>query len=141
MGGVDLDLAADVVAPLHLRLAELEAPVRPAALLLQFRTLLIGELERSAVIDRRLVHRELALAAAVEFGSGFISRIERPACLQLFCRSLMRIGALDLPREKVMAETEPRKVLDDRRLVFGLRALGIGVVDAQKELAAGLVRE
>jgi hypothetical protein len=101
----------------------------------------LGQRERRAVIDRGFAHRDLALAAAIQFIRGLIRRIQPPTRFQLLGSGLMRIGALHLPREEIMGEAEPCKVLDDRRFVFRLRTLGVGIIDAQKEFSTGLVRE
>ena len=141
MRRVDLDIAAHQVMPLHLALAELEAPMGFAALGFQLGAIFGGEFQRGAVIDRRLVRRDLAFAAAVQLVGGFIRRIKIAARLQRFRRAGMGIGALDLAREDVMRHAEPCEILKDRRFIFRLAALGIGVIDAQEELAVMLLRE
>jgi hypothetical protein len=87
------------------------------------------------------VHRDLALAAAIQFVRGFIRRIKMPAGFERFRRAGVRIGAFDLAREDVVRHAEPREIFEDRRFIFRLAALGIGVVDAQEELAVMLLRE
>ncbi len=97
--------------------------------------------ERSAVVDRRLAGGDLALAAAVEFQLGFVAGIEPARGLQSVGGGLMRGHALGLTGEEIVRDAEPAEVFDDGGFVFGLGAFGVGIVDAQQELAAVLLRE
>jgi hypothetical protein len=141
MRRVDLDIAAHQIVPLHLALRELEAPMGFAALAFQPGAVFGGEFQRGAVIDRRLVRRDLPLAAAVQLVGGFIGRIEMAARLQRFGGAGMGIGPLDLAREDVVRHAQPRHIFQDRGFIFRLAALGIGVIDAQEEFAVMLLRE
>src|SRR6185437_11023685 len=67
--------------------------------------------------------------------------IETAAGLQFLRRALVRVAALALPREVIVRQSEPLQVFENGTLVFRLAALGAGVVDAQQELAALLLRE
>src|SRR6185369_17790380 len=67
--------------------------------------------------------------------------IEPAGGFQLRSRGLIGVDAVGLPRELVPFEAEPFEVvLDDRGKGEG-RALAVGVIQAQQELAARLLRE
>src|ERR1043166_3091820 len=102
MGGVDLDLAPHQVAPAHFALRQLEAPMRTAALRLQRGAVRRRERQYGAVVDRRLVLRDLALAAALQCFRRFVSRIETAAGFEFLRGGAMGLGALDLATEKVV---------------------------------------
>ena len=132
---VELLVAADEVVPLDRRgVVEAEAPVRGDA----FGDGRVGGL---ALIDRRQAAAEQHLAAEVEFFGGFVAGVDAARRLQPLELALVEGEALGLADGGVGLEAEPGEVgvdrLDER---FG-RALGVGVVDPQQELAALRQRE
>src|SRR6185437_3941778 len=102
-----------------------------AAFHFQFRAIFGAEFQRGAIIDRRALHCDLALAAAIEFVRAFVTGIEMAAGFEFLGGLFVFARALDLAREKIVSEAEPVQIFEDRRFVFGLGALGVGIVDAQ----------
>ena len=128
--GVELLVAADEVVPFDRRIVvEAEAPVRGDAVG-------DGRVGGLALVDRRQAAAEQDLAAQVEFFGGFVAGVDAARRLEPVELALVEGKALGLANDAVGGEAEPGEVgvdrVDER---FG-RALGVGVVDAQQELAA-----
>src|SRR6185437_1495966 len=79
--------------------------------------------------------RELALEG--EFFGRLEAGVEPPGRAQPVLRRGIAGEALRLPDEGVPAEPEPAEILLDRQREFLGRAFAVGVVEPQKEAAAG----
>ena len=108
---------------------ELEAPVRLAPFRFIASDLLCGQVERCAVIDRRLAPAELDFALQVQFLRGLVSGIDPAIGLQL--RQMFRIAVKTrrLALLFVGCQPEPRQIGPDRIDIFFLRPLGIGIIE------------
>ena len=115
---------------------ELEAPVRLAALRFERGAVGVGELERGAVVDRRLAERLLALAPPVELFGRLVGGIEPARPLQRLGRRFVERHPLRLAAFQVGDDSEPGEVGLDRIGVFAPRPLEVGVVEAQDEAPA-----
>ena len=139
--GVDGDVAAHAVHPAHHAVIEPEAPVRPPSLGFQPRPVRRAQRQRGAVIDGRQAARPLTGAAALKLFWRLVGGVEAARLLQPFGRRRIEREAVRLPREEIVGEAEPCEIgLDPARELLG-RALAVGVVQAQDEASAGLVRE
>src|SRR5208337_3801933 len=137
---VDLLRAADQVVPGRGPMFQEESPVRLAALRFQLALLLLRQLQRRAVIDRREATRHLPLAPALQFLRCLVAGIKPPRLLQLLGRLLIKSEARRLPELLVPGEAEPGQVVPDPGDVLLLGALKVRVVEAQDKdalLAAG----
>ena len=108
-------------------------PVRPAAGGFERGALGVGQPQRGAVIDRRTAERLLALATPVELLRRLVGGIETALGFELFGRRVVCRHPLRLAAHEVGLDAEPGEILLDRLRVFGLRALEVGVVEAQDE--------
>ena len=132
---IDLD-SADEVVPLHHAAIEPEAPVRPASLGFELRTIRVGQRERGAIVDRRQAPRLLQLAAAVEFALRFVRRIQKAHRPEALGGRLIERDAVGLPHGEMRGDAEPGKVDLDAIGEFSRGALEIRVVETQNEAAA-----
>jgi hypothetical protein len=82
-GCIHMLLAADEIVPHHIARLELETPMGSLSRRLQFLAVGVGELQRGAVVDRRLTAGELALPLQLELVLRLEGRIEPSARLQL----------------------------------------------------------
>jgi hypothetical protein len=87
--GIHMLLAADEIVPHHVAGLELEAPMGRLPCCREFLVVGVGELQRCAVVDRRLAARELALALQLKFVLRLVGRIEPAARLQLLHRCIV----------------------------------------------------
>ena len=94
--GVDMLAPAHEIVPHDIALLELEAPMGLASLCFERGAILICELQRGAVIDRRLAAGELALALQLELFGRLVGRIEPAASLQLLDRRVVAREAVRL---------------------------------------------
>ena len=127
--------ATDQIGPFDRRvMIEPEAPVRRAAL---------GRRRAAglALVDRRKPAPEQHLAAEIELLWRFVTGIDASGGLQPFELAFVQIEPLRLAHHHVGIDPEPAEIVADRGIELGRRALGVGVVDAQDELAAVLLRE
>ncbi len=140
-GRVDRDMAAHKIGPILARAGELKTPVRLAAFRFELGAVFGAELQRSAIIDRRLAGRLRDLAFAVEFILGLVRRIEQPRRLQLIGGLLVLGEAVRLVGALLPMEPEPSEIILDALLELFGRAGKIGVVDTQEDAAALRDRE
>ena len=135
---IDRDIAQDTVFPLDPFLIQLEAPHAGAAFVAQLGFFRIRQVQRGAVIDRRLAHVELFLALEVQLGRGFPGFIEPPDLAQLVRGGVVFVQPFGLTLNAVPMQAEPCQVFFQTVDVFFLAAHRIGVVDPQDELSAVL---
>ncbi len=103
--------------------------MRPAARRLERGSVGFAQPQRGAIVDRRTPERLLAFATPLELLRRLIGRIEPALRLELSGRSVIGGHALGLTADEVMCNAEPGQIFLDRRRVFGLRTLAIGVVE------------
>src|SRR6185369_10379764 len=102
---------AHEVVPHHVALLELEPPMRLAPFGFEPRTIRRAELQRRAVIDRRLAAGELALALEFELIRRLVGGIKPPARFQLLPRLRVAVEAVRLAHLVRPIDAEPVKVL------------------------------
>ena len=110
--------------------------MRPAARSLERGPLGVGQAQRGAVVDRRSAERLLALAPPVELLRRLVGGIEAALRLERFGGGVIGRHPLRLAAHQVGLDAEPGEILLDRLGVFGLRALEVGVVEAEDERPA-----
>ena len=140
-GRLNRDRPAHHVFPLHRIARQFETPVRLAAFRFQLGLVGIGEVQRSAVIDRRAAIGHLQAALALELVTGLITGIEQTLGLELVCRSGIAIKPFGLFERLVPFQTQPGQVGPDTVLIFLRRALDIRIVDPQHKSPARLARK
>ena len=133
---VDMLRPAHQIVPAHFLGGELEAPVRTAAFALQPRPVGVGEFQRRAVVDRRPALGEQALALELELLRRLVAGIEPARGDELVARRVVVRQPVRLLLLARPVEAEPLQVAFDRRLVLGLAARPVGVVEAQDEGSA-----
>ena len=93
------------------------------------------------VAEHHVVEGDLALLRHAE-ADGALVLVGVPGLEQLLDRLLVAVAALPLrDRPLVPVELEPAQRVEDLLHVLGRRALAVGVLDAQHELAARAARE
>ena len=97
--------------------------------------LFLGQRQRCAVVDRRQPAAEQDLALELEFLLGFVCGIDPARIAQLGKGRLIGIEPCRLTLLACGLNPQPFEVRADRLDIFLAAALGIGVVDAQDELA------
>src|SRR5262245_270465 len=117
------------VVPHHVALLELEAPMRLASLGFKARFVLLDQLERGAVIDRRTPARELTLALELEFLGSLIGGIKPPFPLQCLDRGVIAAETVRLAYLLRPIDADPGEVLLDAARKFLGRALPVGVIE------------
>ncbi len=132
---------AHEVVPHHVALLELEPPMRLASFGFEPRPVLRGELQRGAVIDRRLAAGELALALEFEFLRRLVSGIKPPARFQLLDRLGVAVEPVRLAHLVRPVDAEPVKILLDAAREFLRRAFPVGIVEAEDQPAPRPPRE
>ena len=133
--------AEHAVQPFDLPHVQLEAPMRQLAVGQRPLVLLPGHLQRAAVVDRRALLAELLLALVAQLLLRFEAGVEPAGGLQPLGRRGIERHAVGLAELFIPVEAEPAEILLQRLGIFGLAALGIGVVEAQQHLAAELAGE
>ena len=103
--------------------------------------LLCGQVERRAIIDRRLSATELDLALEVEFLRRLIGRIDPSIRLQLRKMFPITVKTRRLPLLFIGCQPEPCQIGPDRFDIFFLRPLGIGIIEPQQKCATLFLRE
>ena len=104
---------ANEIVPFDHAAIEPEAPMRLAALRFELGAILIGELQRGAVIDRRRTTRHLALAAAVKFIRRFIAGIKPARGAQALRDLVIVTEPLRLPLDAMRRDAEPVEIGGD----------------------------
>src|SRR5690606_13875405 len=113
-----------------------EAPVRAAAFAFELRAVLIGQLQRRTVINRRQAASELDLAANLQFFGGLIAGVH-PACgAQLLERRFIGAEAGGLAFLAVDLDAEPCEIAADAVRIFLAAAGLIRIVQPQEEAPA-----
>jgi len=115
-------------------MAEFEAPVR----LSPFRRRLAFGLP---LVDRREAAPEEHLAAKLELLGCLEAGINPARGLQPVEFAFVEVEPLRLANDRIQLEAQPFEVVTDRPVEFLCRALAIGVVDAQDELARMTLRK
>ena len=121
-----------------LRVIEAEPPVRCSSFRFETDPVLVTQLQRGTVVDRRAARRKLAFAAAIQFIGRLEAGIEPPAGLQSLRRRFIercprRLLGLTVPRKP-----QPSQILPDLLRISFARTLPVGVVETQEKCAAGL---
>ena len=138
---VDALRPAHEVVPLDALAAQLEAPVRLHARSLELRALVSRQLQRRPVIHRRPAARLGDLAFDVQLLRRLVGRIEQAHGAQLVGGLVIDAEAFGLVEGLDPGQAQPGQVLLEDGLVFLGRALKVGIVDAQDELAALAARK
>ena len=115
-------------------MVEAEAPVRRPP----FGGGLIGRL---ALIDRRKTAAEQDLAAKVELLWRFVAGIDSSSRLQTPELAFVELEPVRLSHYAVRLQAEPVEVVANRRVELRRRALAVGVIDPEDELALVPPRE
>ena len=105
-----------------------------SAFSLERRLLLRRELERGAVVNRGLAARHLPLAPPLQLVRRLVAGVKATGGLELFRRLLVEGEALRLAEFLVPGKPEPIEIVADAGDVFFLRALQVGVVEAQENV-------
>jgi hypothetical protein len=110
--------SADQIVPRDRRIVvEPEAPVRPPTFGFEPGPLGVAELQRGAIVDRRLAAAELDLALEVELLRGLVGRIDPAGGAQPLQRRIVTIEARALPMLLVGNQPEPGEIVADRRRI------------------------
>ena len=135
---VDRDIAKDTVGPFDALMVQLEAPMALTAFGAQGVFFGLRQVQRGAVIDRRLAHVQLFLALEVQFGRGLETLIETTDLTQFLRGVLIALQAFGLTLDAVPFDAQPFQILLDPVDIFLLGAFRIGVVQTQDERAPRL---
>jgi hypothetical protein len=119
---------------------EQEAPVRVFARSRPLGMVGFGQGQGGAVVDRRQSAREQDLALEIEFLLRFIAAIDASRRDQAFERGFIDCEAGRLAFLGIVIEPEPGEIGVDRLDMLFPAALGIGVVDAQRNAACRLAK-
>src|SRR4029077_1042534 len=93
------------------------------------------------VVDRRQSAGQLTLALTVKLVLGLVASVEAGALLELLRRRDAALGARRLALPARPGEPEPFEIPANALGEGFRRALHVGVVEAQPEVAAGLARK
>src|SRR5688500_10059151 len=133
-GRVEMLAAADQIVPLDRpAVIEPEAPVRPAPLRLEPGAVTLVQLQRGAIVDRRLAAAELDLALEVELLRALISWIDASRLPQPLESGLVPTEARRLAMLLVRSEAEPAEVVAYSLGMRLARPLAVGVVEPKDE--------
>ena len=133
--------AQHAVAPFHRIMGQLEAPMRLLAIGDGAVQLVLGHLQRGAVVDRRLALAAALFALELQLLLGLEAGVEPAGGLQLLRRHGITVQPFGLGQLLVPIQAEPAEVFLDRGGVFGLGSLGVGVVQPQQEAPAPVAGE
>ena len=109
--------------------------MRFAPLRLQARPVVVGQLQRGAIVDRRQPAPQQALALQGQLFRRLVAGIKPAIALQHFLRQVVAVEPVGLAGEAVPIQAEPAQIPLDPGGELRRRTFQIGIVQAQQETA------
>ena len=100
-------MTAHQIVPFDRIMPQQETPVRFAALRLQARAVVVGQLQRGAIVDRRQAASQQALALQGQLFRRLVAGIKSAIALERFLRQFVAVKPVGLAGEAVPIQAEP----------------------------------
>ena len=135
VAAMEVLMTAHQIVPFNGIVPQQEPPVRFAPLRLQARPVVVGQLQRGAIVDRRQAAPQQALALQRQLFRRLVAGIKPAIALQRFLRQFVAVEPVGLAGEAVPVKAEPAQIPLDPGGELRRRTFQIGIVQAQQEAA------